>query len=106
MWLLNRISLKLMLRLTVAASFLGFLVVLRHKTGWRNPYMFSYSWLEVTDADGNPEAACNCSAILQGDEEEIEKTKMLAITRTFQKSVQIPDEYYPNLTKDCRCAPA
>uniref|UniRef100_H3DEF4 Glucosaminyl (N-acetyl) transferase 3, mucin type n=1 Tax=Tetraodon nigroviridis TaxID=99883 RepID=H3DEF4_TETNG len=50
----------------------------------------------------NPEAACNCSAVLQGDQEEIEKAKILAITEAFQKSVQIPDEYYLSATENCR----
>lgn len=105
MRLLKRISLKLMLKLTAVVASLGMLVILRHKTGWRNIYMFHYSWLEITDADGNPEAVCNCSAILQGDQEEIEKAKILAVTQEFQKTVQVPDEYYINATQDCRSAP-
>lgn len=102
MWLLKRISVKLILKLTaVVASLVLMLAVLRHKTGWRN----TYSWLEITDADGNPEAACNCSAILQGDQEEIEKAKILAIAQEFQKAVQIPDEYYIKAIEDCRSVP-
>lgn len=105
MWFVKRISLKLILKLTAAVAFLGMLVLLKHKTGWRNAYMFYYNWLEISDADGNPEAACNCSAVLQGDQEEIEKAKILAITEAFQKSVQIPDEYYLSATENCRSAP-
>lgn len=105
MWPLKRISLKLILKLAAVVAFLGMLAVLRHKTDWRNTYMFHYSWLEITDADGNPEAACNCSAILQGDQEEIEKAKILAVRQDFQKAVQIPDEYYVNATQDCRSVP-
>lgn len=105
MWPLKRISLKLILKLTTVVASLGMLVVLRHKIGWRNTYMFHYGWLEITDADGNPEAACNCSAILQGDQEEIEKAKVLAIMKDFQKAIHTPDEYYVNATQDCRSVP-
>lgn len=104
--LLKRISLKLMVRLTYLLAFMGMLVVLKQKTGWGNTYMSSYSWLGISDADGNPEAVCNCSAILQRDQEEIEKAKTLAITRQFQKAIQIPDEFYMNATRDCRSVPA
>lgn len=102
MWLLKRITLKLMLKLTVVVVSMGILVVLRHTTSWRNTYIFSYSWLEITDTDGNMDAVCNCSAILLRDQEEIEKVKMLAIRRDFQKTIEVPDEYYVNVTRDCR----
>lgn len=105
MWLLKRIHRKLILKLTVVVASFGMLNLLRHHTDWGTAYMFHTSWLEITDADGNPEAVCNCSAILQGDQEEIEKTKILAITQEFQKSVHIPDEYYFNATQDCRSVP-
>lgn len=105
MWLLKRISLKLMLKLAAVVASLGMLAVLRHKTGWRNTYTFRYDWLQITDADGNPEAACNCSAVLQGDQVEIEKAKILGFTKEFQKAVHIPDEYYLNATQNCRSVP-
>lgn len=104
MW--KHITLQLMLKLTVVAGSLGILVVLRHTTTWRNTYMFNYRWLEITDADGNLDAMCNCSAILLRDQEEIERIKMLAIRRDFQKTIQIPDEYYVNATRDCRSVQA
>lgn len=106
MWLLKRITLKLMLMLTFGVAFLAMLAILRHKKDWTKTLMFSYSWLEITDADGNPEALCNCSAILQGDKEEIEKAKILGIRQDFQKTIQIPDEKYIEATQDCRCGPA
>uniref|UniRef100_A0A3Q3WUZ6 Uncharacterized protein n=1 Tax=Mola mola TaxID=94237 RepID=A0A3Q3WUZ6_MOLML len=65
--------------------------------------IFSYSWLDYTDEDGDPEAACNCSAILQGDTEEIEKAALLSLSKAFLETVRIPDEYYINATQDCRC---
>ncbi|XP_056888776.1 beta-1,3-galactosyl-O-glycosyl-glycoprotein beta-1,6-N-acetylglucosaminyltransferase 3-like isoform X2 [Takifugu flavidus] len=102
MWLLKYIKLKLMLKLTVVVASLGILVVLRHTTSWRTTHMFSYSWLEITDDDVNMDAVCNCSAILLRDQEEIEKVKILAIRRDFQKTIQVPDEYYVNATQDCR----
>lgn len=106
MWLLKYIKLKLMLKLAVVVASLGILVVLRHTASWTNTYMFSYRWLEITDADGNMYATCNCSAVLLRDQEEIEKVKMLAIRRDFQMTIQVPDEYYVNATRDCRCVPA
>lgn len=106
MWLLKHIKLKWMLMLTVLVMFVGILVVLRQTTSWTNSYMFSYRWLEITDTDGNMDAVCNCSAILLRDQEEIEKVKMLAIRRDFQKTIQLPDEYYINATQDCRSVPA
>uniref|UniRef100_A0A668APY9 Glucosaminyl (N-acetyl) transferase 3, mucin type n=1 Tax=Myripristis murdjan TaxID=586833 RepID=A0A668APY9_9TELE len=69
---------------------------------WDPAYRFTYSWLEYTDADGSPEAVCNCSAILQGDDQVLEHTKLLTFTKDFKKRVQIPDEYYINATQDCR----
>ncbi|KAM4615897.1 beta-1,3-galactosyl-O-glycosyl-glycoprotein beta-1,6-N-acetylglucosaminyltransferase-like [Polymixia lowei] len=62
----------------------------------------NYSHLEYTDADGSPEDTSSCSAIMQGDTVAVEKAKILAITKDFKKSVQIPDEYYINATQDCR----
>lgn len=106
MWLQKRINLKLMLKVAIVVTCLGMLVVIRYTTSWRNTYMFSYRWLEITDADGNLEAVCNCTAILLRDHEEIEKVKMLAIRRDFQQTIQIPDEYYINATQDCRSVPA
>lgn len=73
------------------------------KTGWDPAYVLRYSWLEYTEADGSPEKVWNCPAILQGEREAVEQAKLLTITKDFQKSVQIPDEYYINATQDCRC---
>lgn len=105
MWLLKRLSLKLALKLSAVMASLGMFAVLSHKTGWRKTSMFHHRSLEITDADGNPEAVLNCSAFLQGNQEEVEKSKILAITQAFQKTVQIPDEYYVNATQDCRSVP-
>ncbi|XP_070760955.1 beta-1,3-galactosyl-O-glycosyl-glycoprotein beta-1,6-N-acetylglucosaminyltransferase-like [Enoplosus armatus] len=103
MRLLKRSWLQLLLKLTVAMGSLGMLFLLsRPKTGWDPTYILRYSWLEYTDADGSPEKVCNCSAILQGEREALEQAKILAITKDFHKSVQIPNEYYINATQDCR----
>ncbi|KAM9360685.1 beta-1,3-galactosyl-O-glycosyl-glycoprotein beta-1,6-N-acetylglucosaminyltransferase-like [Symphorus nematophorus] len=72
------------------------------KTGWDPKYIFQNSWLEYTDGDGSPEELCNCSGILQGDRDALELAKILTMNKAFQKSVQIPDEYYINATQDCR----
>ncbi|KAM8760518.1 beta-1,3-galactosyl-O-glycosyl-glycoprotein beta-1,6-N-acetylglucosaminyltransferase-like [Acanthopagrus schlegelii] len=68
---------------------------------WNPSYIMGYSWLEYTNDDGGPEKVCNCSAILRGETGAIEQAKLLTITKDFQKSVQIPDEYYINATQDC-----
>ncbi|XP_054467752.1 beta-1,3-galactosyl-O-glycosyl-glycoprotein beta-1,6-N-acetylglucosaminyltransferase-like [Anoplopoma fimbria] len=61
-----------------------------------------YSWLDYTDADGNPENVCNCSAILQGERDALDQAILLSITKDFKKSVHIPNEYYVNASQDCR----
>ncbi len=104
MRLLKRGCLQLLLKLTAALGTLCMITLLSWpKSGWDPTYILKYSWLEFTDADGDPENVCNCSAILQGERETLEQAKLLAITKDFRKSVQIPDEYYINATKDCRC---
>lgn len=72
------------------------------KTGRSAAYILRYQWLEYTDDDESPEKVCNCSAILQGEKEELQKAKLLTISKEFQKSAQVPDEYYINATQDCR----
>ncbi|XP_072537187.1 beta-1,3-galactosyl-O-glycosyl-glycoprotein beta-1,6-N-acetylglucosaminyltransferase-like [Salminus brasiliensis] len=59
-----------------------------------------YSWLEFLD-DETPEDKCNCRKIIQGDIEEIEDAKLLAITKTFKNQTRIADEHYTELAKDC-----
>ncbi len=92
------------MKLTVAMGLLWLSTLLSYsKPGWDPTYILKYSWLEYTDADGDLENMCNCSAILQGDTEALKEAKILTITKDFRASVQIPDEYYINATKDCRC---
>ncbi|XP_042344904.1 beta-1,3-galactosyl-O-glycosyl-glycoprotein beta-1,6-N-acetylglucosaminyltransferase-like [Plectropomus leopardus] len=94
---------QLLLKLTFVLGSLWMFALLIHPKGsWDPTFTLRYSWLEYTDADGGPEKVCNCSAILQGDREAVEHAKLLTITKDFQKSVQIPDEYYIHATKDCR----
>ncbi|XP_035763265.1 beta-1,3-galactosyl-O-glycosyl-glycoprotein beta-1,6-N-acetylglucosaminyltransferase-like [Neolamprologus brichardi] len=64
--------------------------------------MGMYQWLQYANDDESPEKVCKCSAILQGEKEELQKAKLLTITKDFQKIIQIPDEYYINATQDCR----
>ncbi|XP_030593957.1 beta-1,3-galactosyl-O-glycosyl-glycoprotein beta-1,6-N-acetylglucosaminyltransferase-like [Archocentrus centrarchus] len=72
------------------------------KTGRGPVFIFRYRWLEYTDDDSSPENICNCSAILQGEQEELLQAKLLTATKDVQKRIQIPDEYYINATQDCR----
>ncbi|XP_063344873.1 beta-1,3-galactosyl-O-glycosyl-glycoprotein beta-1,6-N-acetylglucosaminyltransferase 3-like [Pelmatolapia mariae] len=72
------------------------------KIGRSAAYILRYKWLEYTNDDESPEKVCNCSAILQGEKEALQQAKLLTISKDFQKSIQIPDEYYINATQDCR----
>ncbi|KAM9360684.1 beta-1,3-galactosyl-O-glycosyl-glycoprotein beta-1,6-N-acetylglucosaminyltransferase-like [Symphorus nematophorus] len=102
MRLLRLCHLRLLLKLTVVLGSLWTLTILnRPKTVWDPTYILRYSWYEYTEADGSPEDLCNCSAILQGDREALEQAKLLTITKDFQKSVRIPNEYYITATQDC-----
>lgn len=104
MRILRRRQLKLLLKLTVVLGSLWMLYLPGWpRTGWSPTYSLRHSWLEYTDDDGGPEKVCNCSAILQGEREALDQAKLLSITKDFQKSVRIPDEYYINATQDCRC---
>ncbi|XP_051807023.1 beta-1,3-galactosyl-O-glycosyl-glycoprotein beta-1,6-N-acetylglucosaminyltransferase-like isoform X1 [Acanthochromis polyacanthus] len=97
--LLKRGRLSLLFKLTVVLGSVWMLSLLNElRTDWS----LTYSWWEYTDVDGGPEKECNCSAILQGETEALEKAKLLTLTKDFHKSVDIPDEYYINATKDCR----
>ncbi|XP_071339163.1 beta-1,3-galactosyl-O-glycosyl-glycoprotein beta-1,6-N-acetylglucosaminyltransferase-like [Trachinotus anak] len=103
MRLLKAGRLILLLKLTIVLGSIWMLSLFSYpKTSWDPTYILSYSWLEYTDADGIPETACNCSAILRGEREALEEAKLLSITRDFRESVHIPDEYYINATQDCR----
>ncbi|XP_017551903.1 beta-1,3-galactosyl-O-glycosyl-glycoprotein beta-1,6-N-acetylglucosaminyltransferase-like [Pygocentrus nattereri] len=59
-----------------------------------------YSWLEFVD-DETSEDNCNCKKIIEGDIEEIERAKILTITRTFKNKTKVTDEQYTEVTKDC-----
>lgn len=72
------------------------------KSDWTPAFKLHYDWLEYTD-DGSPESECNCSSILEGDQEALDQAKLLTLTRAFQKRIKISDEYYINATEDCRC---
>lgn len=99
MRLLRRGLLSLLLKLNVVLGSLWMISLLNEL---RTDRSFKNSWWEYTDADGGLEKECNCSAILQGETEALEKATILALAKDFRKSVQIPDEYYINATKDCR----
>ncbi|XP_004072394.1 beta-1,3-galactosyl-O-glycosyl-glycoprotein beta-1,6-N-acetylglucosaminyltransferase [Oryzias latipes] len=71
------------------------------KSDWTPAFKLHYDWLEYTD-DGSPESECNCSSILEGDQEALDQAKLLTLTRAFQKRIKISDEYYINATEDCR----
>uniref|UniRef100_A0AAZ1XSI2 Glucosaminyl (N-acetyl) transferase 3, mucin type n=1 Tax=Oreochromis aureus TaxID=47969 RepID=A0AAZ1XSI2_OREAU len=72
------------------------------KIGKSAAYILRYQWLDYANDDESPEKVCNCSAILQGEKEALQQAKLLTISKDFQKSIQIPDEYYIDATQDCR----
>lgn len=102
MRLLRRGQRLRLLKITIVLGSLWILSLLGTKTGLGPTYSPRYNFLDYTDADSGPEKVCNCSAILQGDTEELEQAKLLTISKDFRKSVRIPDEYYVNATQDCR----
>lgn len=99
---LRHSHLQLLLKFTAGVGSLWTLFLLTQlQTGWSPSYLFSYGGLDYSE-DGGPASACNCSAILRGDPEEMQKAKLLSITRDFRRSVRVPDEFYINATGDCR----
>uniref|UniRef100_A0A8C6Q4F1 Beta-1,3-galactosyl-O-glycosyl-glycoprotein beta-1,6-N-acetylglucosaminyltransferase n=1 Tax=Nothobranchius furzeri TaxID=105023 RepID=A0A8C6Q4F1_NOTFU len=103
MRLLKRGSRLLFLKLSIGLGSLWMLYLASHlDTDKVSGFTRSHSWLEYTDEDGGPEKVCNCSGILQRDQESLEQAKLLTLTKTFRKRIQIPDEFYINETRDCR----
>lgn len=104
MQLCKRSSPALLLKLIVVLGSLWMIfLVLQLDAPLPFDLIHSNSWLEYKDYDFGPERVCNCSAIQQANKEALEQAKILTITKEFQKNIQIPDEYYVNETKDCRC---
>ncbi|XP_037536007.1 beta-1,3-galactosyl-O-glycosyl-glycoprotein beta-1,6-N-acetylglucosaminyltransferase [Nematolebias whitei] len=103
MRLLKRGCLQILLKLTVALGSLCTLYLVgQRNTGGALGFIQRHSWLEYTDDDGGSEKVCNCSAIMQREQEALEQAKLLTMTRDFHKKIKIPDEFYINETQDCR----
>lgn len=97
-------TLLLLLLLLTAASLWIHLQLTQHQFAWSpSSYIHSTDWSDYRYSDGEPESACNCSAILQGDDKEVEKAQLLSLRGSFQKQVRVPDEFYISATRDCRC---
>nr|XP_040052013.1 beta-1,3-galactosyl-O-glycosyl-glycoprotein beta-1,6-N-acetylglucosaminyltransferase-like [Gasterosteus aculeatus aculeatus] len=93
----------LLILVIVGLILLGILFPLNHLDLKSGPIRNrSYSWLNYEAADGGPENQCDCAAILQGDSEALQKAKTLTITKDFQKSIKIPNEYYISASQDCK----
>ncbi|XP_006009164.1 beta-1,3-galactosyl-O-glycosyl-glycoprotein beta-1,6-N-acetylglucosaminyltransferase [Latimeria chalumnae] len=60
----------------------------------------SYSHLELTEK--SPEHPINCTLIINGDEEEIQKSKIMTISVDFKKRPQLTANDYIEMTKDCQ----
>lgn len=59
----------------------------------------AYNWLEFIDKE--PEDDCDCEKILNGAADEVDRSKILTITKSFKQRMYVPDAQYTNLTKDC-----
>lgn len=91
----RRVSLKLLLKIMVLLGSLWMFTLVREpKSKWNPSHILT---------DGVPGSACNCLEVLRGDEEEIEKAKILSIRRDFRRKVRVPDDLYINATQDCKC---
>ncbi|XP_075903240.1 beta-1,3-galactosyl-O-glycosyl-glycoprotein beta-1,6-N-acetylglucosaminyltransferase-like [Nelusetta ayraudi] len=89
----RRVSLKLLLKIMVLLGSLWMFTLVREpKSKWNPSHIVT---------DGVPGSSCNCLEVLRGDEEEIEKAKLLSIRRDFRRKVRVPDDLYINATHDC-----
>lgn len=51
--------------------------------------------------DETPEDECDCKKIFQGDTDEIERAKIMTITKSFKNIIQLTDEQYVKETQNC-----
>ncbi|XP_053264197.1 beta-1,3-galactosyl-O-glycosyl-glycoprotein beta-1,6-N-acetylglucosaminyltransferase [Podarcis raffonei] len=65
----------------------------------QKPSYIHHGRLELTDE--YPNSNINCSKILQGDPEEIQKVKLELLTVSFKKSLKLTPNDYINMTTDC-----
>ncbi|XP_044302332.1 beta-1,3-galactosyl-O-glycosyl-glycoprotein beta-1,6-N-acetylglucosaminyltransferase [Varanus komodoensis] len=70
------------------------LIKIHHKADFLN-----HEHLELTGE--YPDNHINCSKILQGDQQEIEKVKLELLTVSFRKSPKLTSNDYINMTQDC-----
>lgn len=99
----RRITLELLLQLAVVVGSLWIVMqVTRHRSAWSPSNIFNSGWLDYIDNNGGPDSACDCFSVLRGDALEIGKAKILTITKEFRKRSQVPDEFYINVTQNCR----
>lgn len=96
---LKKVTQKKFQRLLLAGVVTCLLMLLLSAVVYKE-ILLDYSWLELGD-DQAPEDTCDCKKIIQGDDEEIERAKLLAITKTFKSKTRIADEQFVELTKDC-----
>ncbi|XP_038162391.1 beta-1,3-galactosyl-O-glycosyl-glycoprotein beta-1,6-N-acetylglucosaminyltransferase-like [Cyprinodon tularosa] len=101
--LCKKSSRQLLLKLSIALGSVWMLfLVLQPDISPTSELVQSNNWLVYRDYDFGPERVCDCSAIRRGQWEALKQAKLLSITRDFRKSIQVPDEYYINETRDCR----
>ncbi|KAM6170653.1 beta-1,3-galactosyl-O-glycosyl-glycoprotein beta-1,6-N-acetylglucosaminyltransferase [Rhynchocyon petersi] len=81
--------------LVLIFSLITFSVVRIHQ----KPEFVSLHHLELTD--GNPRSDVNCTKVLQGDVQEIQKVKLEMLTVKFKKRPRLTPYDYINMTRDC-----
>lgn len=91
----RRFSLKLLLKIVVILASLWMFTLVRSPQSKWNPSYFL--------TDGVPGSSCDCLKVLSGDDDEIEKAKLLSIRRDYRTKVQVTDDFYINATQDCTC---
>uniref|UniRef100_A0A8C8VQW1 Glucosaminyl (N-acetyl) transferase 1 n=1 Tax=Pelusios castaneus TaxID=367368 RepID=A0A8C8VQW1_9SAUR len=65
----------------------------------QKPDVLNHRHLELTNED--PNSNINCSKILQGDVEEIQKVKLEMLTVSFKKQPKLTATDYITMTRDC-----
>lgn len=97
MTLARHFNLSLLLKIIVVVVVLGLLGITcigRPKSRWKSSY---------TLTDGVEGSECNCSEVMRGNVDEITKAKLLVLRKDFRKKVHVPDDFYIDATRDCKC---
>ncbi|KAL4630135.1 beta-1,3-galactosyl-O-glycosyl-glycoprotein beta-1,6-N-acetylglucosaminyltransferase [Arapaima gigas] len=93
LFLPRRVRLKTIVLLAIAMTTVLYTVRIRLDS------QLDYSMLEINDDKIDP--LCNCTKILQQDREEMGRSKLIMITKSFQSETNITAEKYIEWTANC-----